>query len=135
MTTSKNLESKKSQDRQTNAVAKSSKAPPVNKRPEDMLDAEEISALFRQSEPGMITVLGKFEVTPMIYASVAQQLDSIFWTLVSDEEYSPAELIGDKDWSCFGPDGRRAMELCIKHFAAHPEATLIDLKNGMFALA
>jgi len=71
----------------------------------------------------------------MLYELVAHQIDAICRNLVHGTEYSPAELIGDEYWSNFGPEGEREMELCIKHFAAHPEATLLDLRNGAFTPA
>lgn len=83
----------------------------------------------------MITVLGKYEVTPMLYALTAGQLDSIDSHLISGIGYTPAELIGDECWTGFRKEAEREFELCIKHFAAHPDAMLIDLKNGTFTRA
>lgn len=121
--------------KKTTSAATSSKTQPGKKRPEDALHAKEIVTLFNSGDPGMITVLGKFEVTPMLYELVASQLDIIDKHLIKGVEYTPLELIGDMWWCTFGEDGEREFELCIKHFAAHPDATLIDLKNGMFTRA
>lgn len=119
----------------TRSIASNGKTPPVNKRPEDALHANEIATLFNLGDPGMITVLGKFEVSPMLYHLVASQLDIIDKHLIKGVEYTPLELIGDRWWCMFGEDGERELELCIKHFAAHPNATLFDLKTGTFTPA
>jgi hypothetical protein len=99
------------------------------------LRADEIENLFQQQEPVMVTVLGKFQVTPMLYQLVAGQLESIELNLIEGVEYTPKELIGDADWFSFDREGHREMELCIKHFAANEKSSLIDTRTGTFMQA
>jgi hypothetical protein len=113
-------------------VATGSKTQSVKKRPEDALHACEIATLFNPGDAGLVTVLGKYAVTPMLYELVAHQLDAIERNLLHDVEYTPAELMGDEYWSDFDSAGQREMELCIKHFAAHPDAILRDTLKGNF---
>lgn len=103
-------------------------------RVSNALHEDEIHSLFKEQEPGMVTVLNIYQVTPMLYSLVAGQLDAISNNLMADIKYSPAELIGDEYWSMFGAGGQREMELCIKHFAAHPKSHLRDNLNGTFRL-
>jgi hypothetical protein len=56
-------------------------------------------------------------------------------TCQSNIEYTPWDLIGDEYWSRLGAPGKREMELCLKHFAANPEAKLIDTETGKLALS
>lgn len=121
---------------QTINAASSGKALPVEKLAEGLVRSSEIVTLFNEDgAPGLITVLGKFQVTPMIYHLVAHQLESIHVNLIRDIEYTPSDLIGDEYWSRFGAPGKREMELCLKHFAANPEAKLLDTETGTFELA
>jgi hypothetical protein len=116
-------------------AASSSKALPVKKLVQDAVSAAEIASLLGDGYTGMVTVLGKFQVTPMMYHLVAGQLESIHLNLIEGVEYTAAELVGDSWWSYFDHAGKREMELCIKHFAANPAAKLIDTDLGTFELA
>lgn len=110
-------------------------------RVQNALHSDEIEALYDELEPGqrqaaeMVIVLNKFQVTPMLYSMVAKQLETIANNLLKDIEYSPGELMGDDCWTTFGSEGRREMDLCIKHFATHPNAVLKDTHRGTFKLA
>jgi hypothetical protein len=115
-------------------AASSSNIALSTKRPEDLLHGDEIEALFDQNRPGFITVLGKFTVTPTLYQLTASLLDELDSHLIFGVEYSTQELIGDLWWNYFGPEDFREFELCVKHFATHPKATLKDLHNGTFKL-
>ena len=117
-------------------AASSRKALPVEKLAQGLVRSSEIAALFNEDgAPGLITVLGKYQVTPMLYHLVAHQLESIHINLIDGVEYTPSDLIGDEYWSRFGASGKREMELCLKHFAANPEAKLLDTETGTFELA
>jgi hypothetical protein len=121
------------------ATSSQNKTMSFDERVQNALHADEIDALYDELAPGqdagMVTVLNKYQVTPMLYTLVAKQLDSIALNLMNGIEYSPADLIGDGNWTEFDPEWRRELELCIKHFAAHPKATLKDLRNGNFTRA
>ena len=120
---------------QTINVASSDNALPIKKLVEDALNPSEIDSLLGEGSTEMVTVLGKFQVTPMLYHLVACQLETIRLNLIEGVEYAPWDLIGDEYWSRFGPTGKREMELCLKHFAANPEAKLLDTETGSFELA
>ncbi len=100
-----------------------------------MFDADEILDTF--DDPAynhMVTVLGKFQVTPMLYHLVACHLGDIKMNLIDDCRYTADELIGDADWEQFKGPARREMELCLKHFATLPESYLMDSEKGYFTL-
>lgn len=101
----------------------------------DALCADELECLFQEKEPGLITVLGKFRVTPMLYQLVAAQLEGIDQNLMVNVEYTAAELMGDEVWSTFGPKGQREMVLCLKQFALNERCALIDTGTGTFVYA
>jgi hypothetical protein len=121
--------------KKTKAVAVENEEMSYEKRFENALHAFEIAALFDEKEPGLVTVLKKFRVTPMLYVLVAGQIDSITRNLIDGIEYSPADLIGDEYWSQFDEEGQREMALCVKHFAANPRSKLTDTETGTFVLA
>jgi hypothetical protein len=103
-------------------------------RVSNALHGDEIHNLFNEREPGMVTALGIYQVTPKLYSIVAGQLDAISNNLMDGVKYRAAELIGDENYLKFGPGGKREMELCIKHFAAQPHSQLHDHKDGTFSL-
>jgi hypothetical protein len=126
----KDLEMKK-----TKSAASKSKTPSANKLPQELCRANEAEALYEEDESGMMIVLGKFQVTQMFYYLVAHQIECIVSILVPEEEYTPAEIIGDEDWFGFGPEAQRAMTLCLKHITAHPDSDLTETDTGTFMLA
>lgn len=121
--------------KQTKNAASGGNALQVKKSVEDAVSSVEIDSLLGEGYTDMVTVLGRFKVTPMLYHLVACQLESIRLSLMQGVEYEPWDLIGDEYWSRFGAHGKREMELCLKHFAANPEAKLIDTETGTFELA
>jgi hypothetical protein len=121
--------------KKTKKVAVGSNAMSYEERFENAVHADEINALFDEQEPGLVTVLKKFRVTPMLYVLVAGQIDSITRNLIDGIEYSPADLIGDEYWSQFDKEGQREMALCVKHFAVNSRSTLTDTETGTFMLA
>lgn len=107
----------------------------LEERVQNAFHASEIEALFDEGDVGMVTVLGKFQVTSLLYHLVAGQLESINMALIAGVEYTTAELVGDLCWSSLDDEGKREMALCIKHFATNPAAKLIDTETGTFISA
>lgn len=119
----------------TNVIALRKAEMTFEQRVQNARSHADIEVLFEEQRPGLITVLKKFRVTPMLYQLVAAQLDAIHLNLIVGIEYTPAELMGDADWFQFGHDGQREMELCIKHFAAQKNSKLKDTTRGTFMRA
>ncbi len=117
------------------AVALGNNEMSYEERLENAIHADEIEALFSEKEPKLVTVLKKFQVTPMLYHLAANQLDSIKNNLVDGFEYEASELVSDEYWTEYDWAWRRELELCIKHFAANPRSRLTDTKTGKFVLA
>lgn len=117
------------------SAASKSKMPSANKPPQELCCADEGEALYVDDSSGMVIVLDKYQVTPMFYHLVAHQIECIVSILVPEEEYTPAEIIGDEDWFGFGPEAQRAMTLCLKHITAHPDSDLTETDTGTFMLA
>jgi hypothetical protein len=111
---------------------------------ENAIDPVEIDSLMnRLSNVGLVRVLGKFNVTPMLYHVTANELARIDKHLIKAVNYSVADLLGDRWWGMFASkgsnddgdgDGQREFDLSVKHFAAHPKSRLHDNKDGTFSL-
>lgn len=118
--------------KKTKSAASKSKTPSANKLPQELCCADEGEALYVDDSSGMVIVLDKYQVTPMFYQLVVQQIENIVSFLVPGEEYTPAEIIGDEDWFKFGQEGQRGMTLCLKHITAHPDSDLTETDTGTF---
>ncbi len=107
----------------------------IDLRIQNAWEPSEIKSLM-DGLPGhsLIKVLGKFQVTPMLYAYTAHHLAGVCDLLIPDVQYSVRELVGDECWAeGEGSHGwRRELELCLKHFAQNPDSPINDLKNGYF---
>lgn len=124
MTTSKNRESKSSQDRKTNTKTEGV---------DDVKFQASVKAWEGKDEPHYMTILGKFRIQTQFYEEVESRLKAIRHCLREGVAYTPDELVWGDLFGFFGASSPEIV-LSLKHLAAQPNSGLKEVRWGTFEL-